>query len=108
MCVLGLHSDGFGWIEVGNTCVAPIICNTKMDEILYQPSYWHLGLLCYKYVFFVASLLVMMINLKKQIIMHPIRHLFLVKTTFKRFEMTKRREWFSHHFKPERLLYAPQ
>eukprot|EP00434_Breviolum_minutum_P031236 symbB.v1.2.027625.t1/scaffold2847.1/size68964/3 len=29
--------------HVGNTCVAPIICNTKMDEILYQPSYWHLG-----------------------------------------------------------------
>ena len=30
-------------LEVGNTCVAPVICDTKKDKILYQPSFWHLG-----------------------------------------------------------------
>jgi aldehyde:ferredoxin oxidoreductase len=30
-------------VEVGNTCVAPVICNTEKGEILYQPSFWHLG-----------------------------------------------------------------
>ena len=109
MCFLGLHSNGFWWIEVGNTCVAPIICNTKMDEILYQPSYWHLGYLCYKCVCFVCffgcfkNLQVMMIHLKKKMCIRS--GIFLVKTTVKRFEITKKCEGFSHHFKPERLVW---
>ena len=38
--------------------------------------------------------------------MHPIRSFLGIKTAFKRFEVTKKCEVFSHHFKPERLLYA--
>lgn len=80
MCFLGLHSNGFWWIEVGNTCVAPIICNTKMDEILYQPSYWHLGYLCYKCVFFLLLCLLEKFasddDSPKEKDVYPIRHFF--------------------------------
>jgi len=51
-----LNSGTEGWIDwnlcldehggpnhVGNTCVAPIICDTKKDEVLYQAPYWFLG-----------------------------------------------------------------
>jgi len=29
--------------HVGNFCSAPIICDTRSDEVLRQPSYWYLG-----------------------------------------------------------------
>lgn len=29
--------------HVSNFCVAPIICNTRTDEVLYQPIFWYLG-----------------------------------------------------------------
>ncbi|CAK9083342.1 unnamed protein product [Durusdinium trenchii] len=54
--IADLNSGCEGWIDwnlcldeeggpnhVGNTCVAPIICDTQRDEVLYQPSFWHLG-----------------------------------------------------------------
>lgn len=54
--IADINSGCEGWIDwnlcldeeggpnhVGNTCVAPVICNTEKGEILYQPSFWHLG-----------------------------------------------------------------
>mmetsp|Transcript_102037 Transcript_102037/g.284020 ORF Transcript_102037/g.284020 Transcript_102037/m.284020 type:complete len:516 (+) Transcript_102037:82-1629(+) len=51
-----LNSGTEGWIDwnlyldetggpnhVGNTCVAPIIYDTKKGDVLYQPAYWYLG-----------------------------------------------------------------
>jgi hypothetical protein len=51
-----LNSGTEGWIDwnlyldetggpnhVQNLCVAPIICDTRTDEILYQAAYWYLG-----------------------------------------------------------------
>jgi len=51
-----LNSGTEGWIDwnlyldetggpnhVGNLCVAPIICDTRTDQVLYQPAYWYLG-----------------------------------------------------------------
>jgi len=29
--------------HVGNTCIAPVICNTKTGEVLYQAAYWFMG-----------------------------------------------------------------
>ncbi|CAJ1398647.1 unnamed protein product [Effrenium voratum] len=39
---LCLDEEG-GPNHVGNTCVAPVICDTRTDKVLYQPSFWHLG-----------------------------------------------------------------
>eukprot|EP00435_Cladocopium_sp_Y103_P063280 s159_g24.t2 len=54
--IADMNSGCEGWIDwnlcldeeggpnhVGNTCVAPVICNTEKGEVLYQPSFWHLG-----------------------------------------------------------------
>lgn len=54
--VADLNSGCEGWIDwnlcldevggpnhVGNYCSAPVICDTKADEVLYQPSFWYLG-----------------------------------------------------------------
>ncbi|CAE8738049.1 unnamed protein product, partial [Polarella glacialis] len=29
--------------HVGNLCVSPVICDTRSDKVLYQPSFWYLG-----------------------------------------------------------------
>jgi len=54
--IADLNSGTEGWIDwnlyldetggpnhQGNLCVAPIICDTKQDEVLYQPAFWFLG-----------------------------------------------------------------
>mmetsp|Transcript_41615 Transcript_41615/g.120507 ORF Transcript_41615/g.120507 Transcript_41615/m.120507 type:complete len:523 (-) Transcript_41615:78-1646(-) len=51
-----LNSGTEGWIDwnlyldeeggpnhVGNTCVAPVVCDTRTDEVHYQPAFWYLG-----------------------------------------------------------------
>jgi len=51
-----LNSGTEGWIDlnlyldetggpnhVDNKCVAPIICDTRTDEVLYQAAYWYVG-----------------------------------------------------------------
>lgn len=32
--------------HVGNFCLAPVICDTRTDSVLYQPAYWYLGHFC--------------------------------------------------------------
>ncbi|CAK0853652.1 unnamed protein product [Prorocentrum cordatum] len=54
--IADLNSGCEGWIDwnlcldetggpnhVGNFCVAPVICDTRRDRVLMQPSYWYLG-----------------------------------------------------------------
>lgn len=51
-----INSGCEGWIDwnlvldeyggpnhVENLCVAPVICDTSKDEVLYQPAFWYLG-----------------------------------------------------------------
>ncbi|CAE7175696.1 GBA [Symbiodinium microadriaticum] len=39
---LVLNQEG-GPNHVGNNCVAPVICDTSKDAVLYQPAFWYLG-----------------------------------------------------------------
>jgi len=54
--IADLNSGTEGWIDwnlyldetggpnhVGNLCVAPIICDTQSDKVLYQPAFWYLA-----------------------------------------------------------------
>jgi len=54
--IADLNSGCEGWIDwnlcldetggpnhVGNLCVAPVICDTRADQVLYQPSFWYLA-----------------------------------------------------------------
>ncbi|CAE7578715.1 GBA [Symbiodinium sp. CCMP2592] len=54
--IADMNSGCEGWIDwnlvldqeggpnhVGNNCVAPVICDTSKDAVLYQPAFWYLG-----------------------------------------------------------------
>lgn len=54
--IADMNSGCEGWIDwnlcldaqggpnhAGNFCAAPVICDTRRDEVLYQSSYWYLG-----------------------------------------------------------------
>merc|ERR1711972_470895 len=54
--IADLNSGCEGWIDwnlcldeqggpnhANNCCVAPVICDTVADQVLYQPAFWHLA-----------------------------------------------------------------
>eukprot|EP00927_Polykrikos_kofoidii_P007249 TRINITY_DN1295_c3_g1_i1.p1 TRINITY_DN1295_c3_g1~~TRINITY_DN1295_c3_g1_i1.p1 ORF type:complete len:811 (-),score=113.19 TRINITY_DN1295_c3_g1_i1:157-2472(-) len=54
--IADLNAGCEGWIDwnlclnetggpnhVGNFCIAPVICDTRTDRVLFQPSFWYLG-----------------------------------------------------------------